>query len=36
MRALDRGHENKWQQDEVDPRVWSIWTEPKVGYVGIW
>ena len=28
---LEQGHKNKWQQDEIDGRVWSIWTEPKVG-----
>jgi len=22
-------HQNKWQQDPHDPRIWSIWTEPK-------
>jgi len=21
-------HQNKWQQDSHDPRIWSIWTEP--------
>ncbi|KAF2234465.1 hypothetical protein EV356DRAFT_151623 [Viridothelium virens] len=25
------GYTNKWQQDAVDKRVWSIWTEPKFG-----
>lgn len=24
-------YENKWKQDEKDPRMWSIWTEPKFG-----
>lgn len=30
MSSLKKDHKNKWQQDEVDPRIWSIWTEPKV------
>ncbi|KAI9687251.1 MAG: hypothetical protein M1822_002294 [Bathelium mastoideum] len=25
------GYTNKWQQDAVDKRVWSIWTEPRFG-----
>ena len=29
---LEQGHRNKWQRDEIDGRVWSIWTEPKVGH----
>ncbi|MCJ1361162.1 hypothetical protein MMC16_000260 [Acarospora aff. strigata] len=24
-------YKNKWQQDSVDKRIWSIWTEPKFG-----
>lgn len=23
-------YENKWEQDPVEPSMWSIWTEPKV------
>ena len=29
---LKGGYKNKWQRDEIDGRVWSIWTEPKVGH----
>ena len=27
---IQRTYQNKWRQDAKDPRVWSIWTEPKV------
>ena len=29
---LEQGYRNKWQRDEIDERIWSIWTEPKVGH----
>ncbi|KAJ9624807.1 hypothetical protein H2203_004757 [Taxawa tesnikishii (nom. ined.)] len=30
--AKERGkHENQWKQDEVDKRLWSIFTDPKLG-----
>ncbi|MCJ1242885.1 hypothetical protein MMC30_000081 [Trapelia coarctata] len=32
LREMREGkYENKWKQDEVDKRVWSVWTEPKFG-----
>lgn len=29
LNELKNTHKNKWQQDSIDSRVWSIWTEPK-------
>jgi hypothetical protein len=36
LREMREGkYENRWKQDEVDKRVWSIWTEPKVSRIRI-
>jgi hypothetical protein len=29
LKAEAGKHETKWKQDEHDPRIWSIWAEPK-------
>ena len=29
LSEMKPAHQNKWQQDSHDPRIWSIWTEPK-------
>ncbi|KAL8951986.1 MAG: hypothetical protein Q9222_002078 [Ikaeria aurantiellina] len=30
LRSVRESHKNKWKQDAVNPKIWSIWTEPKV------
>ncbi|KAK4696188.1 hypothetical protein P7C71_g1689, partial [Lecanoromycetidae sp. Uapishka_2] len=31
LAKLKPHYQNKWQQDFHDPRIWTIWTEPKFG-----
>lgn len=31
LSGLKKDYKNRWQRDSVDPRIWSIWTEPKFG-----